>query len=77
METRCIHHTGHIYSVQECERSASGLDNFTHHSMLEGRLTALSLMHINYDEDINMEEVVDILSHLHPWKLMLDNILLH
>ena len=36
------------------------------HCMTEERLTALALLHIHYDTNIDMEEVVNIFAHMHP-----------
>ena len=53
----------------ECQRNASTLwrlHNFMRCSMTEDRLTSLALMHIHYEQDINLDEVIDTFSKLHP-----------
>ena len=41
--------------------------------MNEERITALALMHINYDKAISLDEVVDIIAKLHPRRLQIEN----
>ena len=43
--------------------------------MTEERLTSLALMHIHYDKEINLDDVVDIFSKYHPRRLQLSSIL--
>ena len=59
----------------ECERNASILRNFMRCTMTEERLTSLALMHIHYDKEINLGDVVDIFSKYHPRRLQLSSIL--
>ncbi|XP_071945070.1 52 kDa repressor of the inhibitor of the protein kinase-like [Antedon mediterranea] len=62
----------------ECERSASvlrRLNTYTRCTMNEDRLSALALMHIHYDIDIDVSETVNIFSQLNPRRMQLKNII--
>jgi len=62
----------------ECERSASSLrrlHTFTRASMAQERLSSLALMHIHYDTEVDLDEVVTILSEKNPRRMQLTNIL--
>ena len=62
----------------ECERSASALrrlHNYMRASMGMSRLSSLALLHIHYDMDVDLDEVVTRYGHLHPRKLELDSII--
>ena len=64
----------------ECERSASALrrlNNYMRASMGKDRLSHLSLLHIHYDVQIDLDNVVDYYARLHPRRLELDSVLLH
>ena len=53
----------------KCERSASKLRRlhaYMHVSMAQERLTSLALLHIHYEKDINLEEVVYIFTKIAP-----------
>ena len=59
----------------ECERSASTLrrlHNYMRASMGQERMTALALMHIHYDSDIDLNEVVNIYAQMHPRRMELE-----
>ena len=63
----------------ECERSASALrrlHNFNRACMSQDRLTSLGLIHIHYDENIDVDEAVVIFRNLHPRKMGNDTLLL-
>lgn len=62
----------------ECERSASSLrklDDYNRATMTDERKSSLALIHIHYDENISIDEVINIFSRLHPRKLQLENML--
>ena len=62
----------------ECERSASALrrlHNYMRALMGNSRLSSLALLHIHYDMDVDLDEVVTRYAHLHPRKLELDSII--
>ena len=62
----------------ECEWSASKLrrlHTYMRASMAQERLTSLALLHIHYEKDINLEEVVDIFTKLHPRRMKLDSLI--
>lgn len=62
----------------ECERSASALrrlHNYMRASMGNSRLSSLALLHIHYDMEVDLDEVVTRYAHLHPRKLELDSII--
>ena len=40
-----------------------------------GRLSSLANLHIHYDMDVDLDEVVTRYAHLHPRKLELDSII--
>ena len=57
------------------ERSASALrrlHNYMRASMGNSRLSSIALLHIHYDMDVDLDEVVTRYAHLHPRKLELD-----
>ena len=61
----------------ECERSASTLrrlNNYMRASMGQNRLASLALLHIHYDQTINIDEVVNTFSRLHPRRMELDSL---
>ena len=45
------------------------------YSMGMSRLSSLALLHIHYDMDVDLDEVVTRYAHLHPRKLELDSII--
>ena len=56
----------------ECERSASALrrlHNYMRASMGKSRLSGLALLHIHYDMDVDLDEVITRYAHLHPRRL--------
>jgi len=62
----------------ECERSASALrrlHTWSRASMSQERLSALAMLHIQYDQNIDLSEVVDKFSKKYPRRLELDNLL--
>ena len=62
----------------ECERSASTLrrlNNYMKTSMGKERLSNLALLHIHYNTDIDLDQVVDTFSRKHPRRLELENVL--
>ena len=62
----------------ECEQRASALrrlHNYMSASMGNRRLSNLALLHIHYDMDVDLDEVVTRYAHLHPRKLVLDSII--
>lgn len=62
----------------QCERSASALrrlDNYMRASMGRQRLANLALIHIHYDKEISLEEVVDKYAQLHPRRIELDSLI--
>ena len=61
----------------ECERSASVLRQLNNHARIDGksRLSHLALLHIHYDAEVNLDEVVDCYARLHPRRLQLESIL--
>ena len=62
----------------ECERSASALrrlHNYMRATMEQQRLSSLALMHIHYDREVDLDQVVDLFSKMHPRRLELDNLL--
>ena len=62
----------------ECERSASALrmlHNYMRATMGKERLSSLALMHIHYEKDISIDNVVDIFAKLHPRRLELNSLL--
>ena len=44
-------------------------------SMRKIRLSHLALLHIHYDAEVNLDEVVDCYARLHPRRLELESIL--
>ena len=60
------------------ERSASALrrlHNYMRASMGNSRLSSLALLHMHYDMDVDLDEVVTRYAHLHPRKFELDSII--
>jgi len=58
----------------ECERTASSLrrlQTFTRASMAQDRLSSLALIHIHYDMEIDLDEVVQIFSVKEPRRVQL------
>ena len=47
-----------------------------HAGMSEDRLTSLALMHIHYDQNVNLDKVVDLFAEMHPRRLKLSSVLL-
>ena len=39
--------------------------------MTENRLTSLALMQIHYDNEVNLDTVVDLFAYIHPRRLRL------
>lgn len=63
----------------ECERSASvlrRLHSWSRTSMRQDRLASLALMHIHYNENVEVSEVVDIFARKHQRRMQLDHLLL-
>ena len=61
----------------ECERSLSALrqlHNYLRASMKTKRLSSLALLHIHYDDELDLDEAVSILAKLHPRRIELDNL---
>ena len=62
----------------ECERSASclrRLNNYMRASMGKSRLSSLALLHIHYDHEVDLDEVVDCYARFHPRRLELDSLI--
>ena len=62
----------------QCEVSASALrclDSYMLASMGKQRLAVLALIHIHYDKEISLEEVVDKYAQLHPRRIELDSLI--
>ena len=62
----------------QCERSASALrrlNSYMRASMGKQRLANLALIHIHYDKEISLEEVVDKYAQLHPRRIELDSLI--
>jgi len=62
----------------ECARSTSALRLLHMHnraSMAQGRLSSLALMHIHYETDINLGEMVDFFAEKHLRRLELGTLL--
>ena len=58
----------------ECESSVSSLrrlKTYMRSTMVEDRLSNLALMHIHYDQTIDVDEVVNIFARRHPRKIAL------
>ena len=61
----------------ECERSASALrrlHNYLRASMKTKRLSSVALLHIHYDDEMDLDEAVSILAKLHPRRIELDSL---
>lgn len=43
--------------------------------MGQNRMTSLALIHIHYDQALDVDEVVDIYARLHPRRLELDSLI--
>ena len=64
----------------ECERSFSALrrlNTFNRACMGQKRLSALALIHIHYDKELNLDDAVDIFAKLHPRRMDLQSIIFH
>ena len=64
----------------ECERSFSAmrrLNTYMRCTMSENRLMPLALMHIQYEMQIDLEEVVELFATMHQRMLELSNFLWH
>ena len=62
----------------ECERSVSvlrRLKTYLRSNMDQERVSGLALMHIHYNMELNLEEIVDNFARKHPRRIMLTNIL--
>ena len=62
----------------ECERSCSvlrRLSNYMRATMGQERLSSLALLHIHYDNDIDVAKVVDRFAALHPRRLEMQNVI--
>jgi hypothetical protein len=62
----------------ECERDASVVRRLHNHmrcTMSENRMTSLALMHIHYEHEYDLDDVVDLFARCHPRRLRLSNIL--
>ena len=62
----------------QCEQSAIALrrlDNYMRASTGRQRLADLALIHIHYDKEISLEEVVDKYAQLHPRQIELDSLI--
>ena len=44
--------------------------------MTENRLTSLALMHIHYEQNVDLDTVVKLFAELHPRRLQLSSVLL-
>ena len=44
-------------------------------SMGKARLSHLALLHIHYDMELDLDQVVDCYAHLHPRRLELDSLI--
>ena len=61
----------------ECERSASALrrlHNYMRASMTTTRLSTLALIHIHYDDKVDLDEAVSLFAKLHPRRIELDTL---
>ncbi len=62
----------------ECERSASvlrRLNTYMRASMGKTRLSHLALLHIHYDMQVDLDEVVDRYAQLHPRRMELESLI--
>ena len=62
----------------ECERSASTLkrlNNYLRSTMSDERLTNLALIHVNYDREYDLDDIVQRYKNLHSRRLELDSII--
>ncbi|XP_041362805.1 52 kDa repressor of the inhibitor of the protein kinase-like [Gigantopelta aegis] len=62
----------------ECERSASSLrrlHSYARATMGQERLSALALLHIHYDKEIDLDRVVNVFVQCHPRRLELSSII--
>ena len=62
----------------EYERSCSAmrkLNTYMRCTMSENRLASLALMHIHYDMQTDLEEVVELFATMHPGMVELSNLL--
>ena len=64
----------------ECEHSASALrrlHNYMCASMTTTRWSSLALLHIHYDDEVDLDEAVTLFAQLHPRRIELDAPSLH
>ena len=62
----------------ECERSASALrrlNNYMRSSMGKERLANLALLHIHYEQQINVESVIDMFAPFHPRRMEIESLM--
>ena len=62
----------------ECERSASALrrlNNYMRSSMGKERLANLALLHIHYEQQINIESVIDMFASFHPRRMDMESLI--
>ena len=62
----------------ECERAFSAmrrLNTYMRCTMSENRLASFGLMHIRYDMQIHLEEVLELFVTMHPRMVQLSNLL--
>lgn len=63
----------------ECERSTSALrrlNNYMHASMGKGHLSYHALLHILYEMQVDLDEIVDRYAQLHPSTLELESLVM-
>ena len=63
----------------ECERSFSALrrlHTYTRATMGQDRLSALALMHIHYDIDVDTSDTVKLFADIYPRRMQLQNLFL-
>ena len=53
------------------------LITFNRACMGQKRLSALALIHIHYDKELNLDDAVDIFAKLHPKRMDLQSIIFH
>ena len=65
----------------DCERSASALrrlHNYMRASMTTTRLSSLALLHVHYDDEVDLDDAVSLFTQLHPRRIELSTLsLLH
>ena len=62
----------------ECEWSASALrrlNNYMRSSMGKERLANLALLHIHYEQQINVESVIDMFASFHPRRMEMESLM--